>query len=199
MVMLWWSCQRGFVGVAIVIVAVGSVVVRVAFVVAVLIDRRRRFCLHCCCLLSPSLAPTAANPAAPPKPAPAAANPATPAANPAVPAALAPATANASSSPLSLMMLLLLLLLPLWGGVAAAAAAAVLLLLLQLLCCCRCCRCCRCCCCCNELRCCIRHAATRSVRRRCGEREDLFKFNAFGSSAMWREGRSFLIPTFLRT
>jgi hypothetical protein len=44
----------GLVVVAIVIVAVVSVVFSFAFVVAVVIDLRRRPCLHCCCLLSMS-------------------------------------------------------------------------------------------------------------------------------------------------
>jgi hypothetical protein len=53
MVSLSWSCRRGLVIVAIVIVAVVSIVVSIAFVVTVAIDCRRRHCLHCRRLLSP--------------------------------------------------------------------------------------------------------------------------------------------------
>jgi hypothetical protein len=54
MVSLSWSCHRGLVVVAIVIVAVVSIVVSIDFNVAVVIDRRCRRRLHCRRLLSPS-------------------------------------------------------------------------------------------------------------------------------------------------
>jgi hypothetical protein len=54
MVSLLWSCCRGLVVVAIVIVALVSIVISIAFVVAVLIDHCHRRHLHCCRLLYPS-------------------------------------------------------------------------------------------------------------------------------------------------
>jgi hypothetical protein len=53
MVSLSWSCRRGLVIVAIVILAIASIVVSIAFVVTVTIDCCRRHCLHCHRLLSP--------------------------------------------------------------------------------------------------------------------------------------------------
>ncbi len=53
MVSLLWSCHRGLVIIAIVIVAIVSIVISIAFVVTVAIDCRRRHCLHCRRLLSP--------------------------------------------------------------------------------------------------------------------------------------------------
>jgi hypothetical protein len=50
MVLLLWSCHCGLVGIAIVIVAIVSIVISIAFVVAVVIHHRR---LNCCRLLSP--------------------------------------------------------------------------------------------------------------------------------------------------
>ncbi len=52
MVLLSWSCRRGLVVIAIVILATVSIVISVAFVVAVVIDCHCRHCLHCCRLLS---------------------------------------------------------------------------------------------------------------------------------------------------
>ncbi len=54
MVLLSWSYRRGLNVVAIVIIAVVSIVVNIAFVFAVIIDRRCHRCLHCHRLLSPS-------------------------------------------------------------------------------------------------------------------------------------------------
>jgi hypothetical protein len=53
MVLLSWSCHRGLVVIAIVIIAVVSVVVSNTFVVTVVIDRHCHHCLHCHSLLSP--------------------------------------------------------------------------------------------------------------------------------------------------
>jgi hypothetical protein len=52
MVSLLWSCCRGLVIVAIVIVAIVSIIVSIAFVVTVVIDHHRHRCLHCHRLLS---------------------------------------------------------------------------------------------------------------------------------------------------
>jgi hypothetical protein len=52
MVSLLWSCRHGLIVVAIVIVTVVSIVVSIAFVVTVIINRCRHFCLHCHRLLS---------------------------------------------------------------------------------------------------------------------------------------------------
>jgi hypothetical protein len=54
MVLLSWSCCCGLVIVAIVILTVVSIVVSIAFVFAVIINRRCHHRLHCRRLLSPS-------------------------------------------------------------------------------------------------------------------------------------------------
>jgi hypothetical protein len=54
MVSLSWSCCCGLVVIAIVIVAVVFIIVGIAFVVAVVINRCHPRRLHCLCLLSPS-------------------------------------------------------------------------------------------------------------------------------------------------
>jgi hypothetical protein len=54
MVLLLWSCCCGLVVIAIVIIAVVSIIVSIAFIVAVVIDRHFRHRLHCHHLLSPS-------------------------------------------------------------------------------------------------------------------------------------------------
>jgi hypothetical protein len=53
MVSLLWSCCRGLVVIAIVIVAVVSIVVSIDFIVAVVVNRCPHHHLHCRCLLSP--------------------------------------------------------------------------------------------------------------------------------------------------
>ncbi len=52
MVSLLWSCHHGLVVVAIVIVAVVSILVSIAFVVSIVINHCCRHRLHCHCLLS---------------------------------------------------------------------------------------------------------------------------------------------------
>jgi hypothetical protein len=52
MVSLSWSCCCGLIVIAIVIVAIVSIVISIAFVVSVAIDCHRRCRLHCCHLLS---------------------------------------------------------------------------------------------------------------------------------------------------
>jgi hypothetical protein len=54
MVLLLWSCCHGLVVIAIVIVAIVSIVLSIAFVVTVVIDRCCCHRLHCHHLLSPS-------------------------------------------------------------------------------------------------------------------------------------------------